>query len=166
MRIKEYKNQKRMEELEEKDKKIEEFKIQKLKVMKNKAETSAKIQKEKEEIILKFEQRKKETKEIDCELIKELFPEDIDLYLRMKVLQNEGLNHSQSSDAKSTDFYRDIVSQQLEQKIQREKINEQNRQKRYDDAKDDESKKLIEIQNAHEREISLKEIELLQSKLH
>ena len=60
------------------------------------------IQKEKEEIIEKFEKSKKQRKEIDCEIIKELFPEDEALYKRMKALQEEGNKYGSKEEEKDT----------------------------------------------------------------
>ena len=55
-RIREYENQKRQEELEEKEKKQEEYKKQKEKLKQIKFEMSMKLDKEKQEIINKFDE--------------------------------------------------------------------------------------------------------------
>ena len=76
MRIAEYQNKLRMDELEEKEKKIQEFKSQKEKLTQQRIETSIGIQKKKEEILTKFENLMKQNKEIDPKTIKEVFPDD------------------------------------------------------------------------------------------
>ena len=56
MRIAEYQNQLRMDELEEKDKKIQEFKTQREKLTQQRIETSIEIQKKKRRNIEKIRQ--------------------------------------------------------------------------------------------------------------
>ena len=92
MRIAEYQNKLRMDELEEKEKKIQEFKSQKEKLTQQRIETSIGIQKKKEEILTKFENLMKQNKEIDPKTIKEVFPDDEELYnkvVEMKRKQKE-----------------------------------------------------------------------------
>ena len=55
MRIAEYQNKLRMEELEEKEKKLQDFKTQREKLTQQRIETSIEIQKKKEEILKKFD---------------------------------------------------------------------------------------------------------------
>ena len=55
MRIAEYQNKLRMDELEEKEKKIKDFKSQRDKLAQQRIETSIGIQKKKEEIMRKFD---------------------------------------------------------------------------------------------------------------
>ena len=47
------------------------------------------MEKEKQELITKFENALKKKKEIDAEIVKELFPEDEELYNRIKNLTNK-----------------------------------------------------------------------------
>ena len=79
-RIKEYENEKRQNELNEKERKQAEYKKQKEKFNQLKQEMSIKLDKEKQEIINKFEDLMKQNKEIQPETIKEMFPDDEDLY--------------------------------------------------------------------------------------
>ena len=83
-RIREYENQKRQEELEEKEKKQEEYKKQKEKLKQIKFEMSMKLDKEKQEIINKFDELMRQNKEITPETIKEMFPDDEELYEKVK----------------------------------------------------------------------------------
>ena len=68
-----------MKEQEEKQK--EQEKLNKLK-----EEMSIKLDKEKQEIINKFEDLMKQNKEIQPDTIKEMFPDDEDLYEKVKKL--------------------------------------------------------------------------------
>ena len=47
------------------------------------------MEKEKQELIIKFENALKKKKEIDAEIVKELFPEDEELYNRIKNMTNK-----------------------------------------------------------------------------
>ena len=87
MRAAEYKNKLRMEELEEKEKKFQDYKNQKEKLTQQRIETSIGIQKKKEEVLKKFENLMKQNKEIDPETIKEIFPDDIELYNKVKEMK-------------------------------------------------------------------------------
>ena len=75
-RINKYKTEKRNEELFEKEKKIEEFKKRKREMIENKTKQTNEMEKEKQELILKFENAFQKKKQIDAEIVKELFPED------------------------------------------------------------------------------------------
>ena len=83
-RINKYKTEKRSEELWEKEKKIEDFKKKKREMIENKTKQTNEMEKEKQELILKFENAFQKKKQIDAEIVKELFPEDQELYKRIK----------------------------------------------------------------------------------
>ena len=87
MRAAEYRNKLRMEELEVKEKKFQDYKNQKEKLTQQRVETSIGIQKKKEEILRKFDNLIKQNKEIDPETIKEIFPDDIELYNKVKEMK-------------------------------------------------------------------------------
>jgi hypothetical protein len=92
LRIQDYKNRLKMEELEEKEKKISEFKLQKELLALQRAQASTEVQKQKEEVVQKFEKLSRQKKEIEPEMIKELFPGDVELYrnvIEMKKKQKE-----------------------------------------------------------------------------
>jgi hypothetical protein len=88
-RQQEYKNHLRMEEINEKDQKIEDFKKQCEKINQQKAQAAIKFQRQKEEIVKKFDNLMKQNKEIEPETIKELFPEDQELYNKIKEMKEK-----------------------------------------------------------------------------
>ena len=67
-----------------KRKKIEDFKKKKREMIENKTKQTNEMEKEKQELILKFENAFQKKKQIDAEIVKELFPEDQELYKRIK----------------------------------------------------------------------------------
>ena len=76
MKIAEYQNKLKMNELEEKEKKIQMFKIQREKLAQQRIETSIGIEKKKEAIMKRFDNLMKQNKEIDPQTIKDVFPDD------------------------------------------------------------------------------------------
>ena len=70
----------------EKEKKIEDFKKQKQKVLDSKAKISEQINKEKTDLINKFEKEMSKKKQIRPSLVKKLFPNDEKLYYKVKVM--------------------------------------------------------------------------------
>ena len=78
-----------MEEINEKDQKIEDFKKQCEKINQQKAQAAIKFQRQKEEIVKKFDNLMKQNKEIEPETIKELFPEDQELYNKIKEMKEK-----------------------------------------------------------------------------
>ena len=72
-RQQEYKNHLRMEEINVKEQKIEDFKRQCEKINQQKAQAAIKFQRQKEEIVKKFDNLMKLNKEIEPETIKELY---------------------------------------------------------------------------------------------
>jgi hypothetical protein len=92
LRIQDYKNKLKMDELEEKERKIYEFKQQREKLARQRQQASTEVQKQKEEAVLKFDKLARQKKEIEPEMIRELFPGDNELYeniKEMKRLQRE-----------------------------------------------------------------------------
>ena len=53
-------------------------------MIENKTKIQNDMEKEKQELIIKFENAFKKKKHIDAEIVKELFPEDEELYNRIK----------------------------------------------------------------------------------
>ena len=88
-RINQYKTERRTEELFEKEQKIENFKKKKKELIENKAKLTNSMEKEKQELIYKFENAFKKKAQIDAEIVKELFPEDEELYGRIKKLTDK-----------------------------------------------------------------------------
>ena len=74
LRIQDYKNRLKMDELEEKERKIYEFRQQRAKLAMQRAQASAEVQKQKEEAVLKFDKLARQKKEIEPEMIRELTP--------------------------------------------------------------------------------------------
>lgn len=79
-RMMEYRNKMMMDELEEKEKKLNDYKVQKAKIAEQKSKTAQDIQKQKEEIISSFDKLMKQNKEFNVESIKKLFPDDEEFY--------------------------------------------------------------------------------------
>ena len=159
-RSKEYRNQKRMEAIEEKDKKIEEYKRQREKLAERKANMAIEIQKQKEEVIRKFDRLIKQKKEVDCELIKELFPEDEELYNKIKAMQEEHQKYMTSETNETKDDkeierkveeYRNKLRAELDRTIREEKEKENERVKAYESETDPTRKQELEKENARQR---------------
>ena len=88
-RINKYKTEKRLEELNEKEQKIEDFKRKKMELIENKAKLTGDMEKEKQILIKKFENTFKKKNQIDAQVVKELFPEDEELYKRIKKMTDK-----------------------------------------------------------------------------
>ena len=73
---------------QKKNKKLK-FKKKKKELMESKAKLTAGVEKEKKELIIKFENSLKNTKQINAEIIKDLFPDDLELYKRIKKLTDK-----------------------------------------------------------------------------
>ena len=78
-----------MEEINVKEQKIEDFKRQCEKINQQKAQAAIKFQRQKEEVVKKFDNLMKQNKEIEPETIKELFPEDEELYNKIKEMKEK-----------------------------------------------------------------------------
>ena len=83
-RMEEYRNKLRMDELEEKDRKILEFKMQKAKLAQQRNDVKKEMEFKKEEILMKVDKLMKQNKELEPKTIKEVFPEDQSLYERIE----------------------------------------------------------------------------------
>ena len=88
-RQQEYKNHLRMEELNVKEQKIEDFKKKCERINQQKAQAAIKFQRQKEEVVKKFDNLMKQNKEIEPETIKQLFPDDEELYNKIKELKDK-----------------------------------------------------------------------------
>ena len=105
-RQQQYKNHLRMEELNVKEQKIEDFKKQCERINQQKTQAAIKFQRQKEEVVKKFDNLMKQNKEIEAETIKELFPEDEELYNKIKEMketqkqEEEKMKKSRVSTAK------------------------------------------------------------------
>ena len=83
-RINQYRTEKRMVELFEKEQKLEDFKKKKRELIENKARLTNGMEREKQLLINKFENTFKKKNQLDAQIVKELFPEDEELYKRIK----------------------------------------------------------------------------------
>ncbi len=88
-RINKYKTEKRTEELWEKEQKIEDFKKKKRELIDNKTKLTGDMEKEKQQLIVKFESAFKKKNQINAEIVKDLFPEDEELYNRIKKMTDK-----------------------------------------------------------------------------
>ena len=88
-RINQYKTEKRMEEIFEKEQKLEDFKKKKRELIENKARLTSGMEKEKQLLISKFENTFKKKNKVDVRIVKELFPEDEELYKRIKKMTDK-----------------------------------------------------------------------------
>ena len=89
LRVQDYRNKLKMDELEEKERKLYEFKQQREKLAWQRAQASAEVQKQKEEAILKFDKLSRQKREIEPEMIRELFPGDNELYENIKEMKRK-----------------------------------------------------------------------------
>ena len=58
-------------------------------MIENKTKQTSEMEKEKQQLIAKFENTFKRKKQIDAEIVKELFPEDEELYNKIKNMTNK-----------------------------------------------------------------------------
>jgi hypothetical protein len=116
-RVQENENKKKMKDLEDKDKKIAEYKDKKASVAEEKQNAVLKIQKEKEDVINRFEKLLKQKSNVDCEIVKELFPEDETFYNKIKELQESYTNKSGNVNDSNNKSQQQHVQLQLEGEI-------------------------------------------------
>ena len=165
-----YKNKKRLNELKEKEKRQENYQKQKSKMEEKRQEISEKIQKEKQNVINKFDKLMKQNKEIEPQIIKELFPDDEELYIKIKSMidqkkkilneENQKKNNEKNIQ-KKIEEYKNKLQRQLNDLIQENKIKENERIQRYENAKNDKEKLMIENNNQKERIAEKVEIDKL-----
>ena len=84
-----YNNIQKIEKLNEKDKKMEDIKNEKMMIEQHKAEIAIEIEKQKYEILNKFGKLMEKKSEINPELIKKVFPEDDLLYEKVVSLREK-----------------------------------------------------------------------------
>ena len=83
LRIQDYKNRLKMDELEEKERKIYEFRQQRAKLAMQRAQASAEVQKQKEEAVLKFDKLARQKKRNRTRNDKKTNPPDIMNYMKI-----------------------------------------------------------------------------------
>ena len=112
-----------MEEIEEKDRKMEEYKRRCDMVNQQKAQAAADGQRKREEMIAKFDKIIKQNKEIEAETVKELFPDDEELYQKIKEMkEKQKQEENKNNDKKSTK--KDIQDDDNQEKTNEEKKEE------------------------------------------
>ena len=87
-RMKEYKFELKEKEIEDKEKRLELMKNEKQKFQKERKRLNIELQNEKSALINKFNNLVKGKSKIDSEIVKELYPEDEELYQKIKNMQN------------------------------------------------------------------------------
>jgi hypothetical protein len=87
-RMKEYKFELKEKEIEDKEKRLELMKHEKQKFQKERKRLNIELQNEKSALINKFNNLVKGKSKIDSEIVKELYPEDEELYQKIKNMQN------------------------------------------------------------------------------
>ena len=88
-KIQEYQNDINKEKIDEKMRRAEEFKEQKLYFLNQKKKMADNIAKQKSEVLLRFDKMMKNNGTISPEIIKELFPDDQELYERIVGIYNK-----------------------------------------------------------------------------
>jgi len=179
-RMKEYKFELKEKEIEEKEKRLELMKSEKLKYQNQKKKLNIDLQNEKDDLKNKFNKLVKGKAKIDIEIVKQLYPEDSELYRKIKNMQNMyrigGINKlitekkkvytTRDDDKKNKSSLRIKNEEEIEKKveefrrrlretisrdIENERINEARRIKNYEEAKTIDDKKAIEEKNKEER---------------
>ena len=179
-RMKEYKFELKEKEIEEKEKRLELIKSEKLKYQNQKKKLNIDLQNEKDDLKNKFNKLVKGKAKIDIEIVKQLYPEDSELYRKIKNMQNMyrigGINKliaekkkvytTRDDDKKNKSSLRVKNEEEIEKKveefrrrlretisrdIENERINEARRIKNYEEAKTIDDKKAIEEKNKEER---------------
>ena len=179
-RMKEYKFELKEKEIEEKEKRLELMKSEKLKYQNQKKKLNIDLQNEKDDLKNKFNKLVKGKAKIDVEIVKQLYPEDSELYRKIKNMQNMyrigGINKlitekkkvytTRDDDKKNKSSLRIKNEEEIEKKveefrrrlretisrdIENERINEARRIKNYEEAKTIDDKKAIEEKNKEER---------------
>ena len=68
---------------------MDEYKLKKQKLRDNKSKLTDSIEKEKQQLIFRFESVLQKNKPIDAEVVRKLFPDDKKLYEKVKNMQDE-----------------------------------------------------------------------------
>lgn len=180
-RIKKYNFELKEKEMEEKEKKIDLMKNEKIKFQNERKKMNVELQNEKYLLMNKFNHLIKGKSKINVEVIKQLYPEDEQLYKKIKNMENiykigdikeepvkkEKLKeNSTKNDFNKTKFvfkkkndeiekrvveFRQKLREKLKKDIETERINESRRIKDYEEATTIQDKQTIEQKNKLER---------------
>ena len=129
LRIQDYKNKIKMDELEEKERKFNEFKQQREKLALQRAQASMEVQKQKEEAMAKFDKLARQNREIEPEMIREMFPGDNELYENVKEMKKQQReiekniiqkmdNYDKKNKSMSNTYYNDRKKLALEESVE------------------------------------------------
>ena len=183
-RMKEYKYELKCKEIEDKEKRIEQMKNEQNKFREQKKMLNRQMQNEKTELRNKFNNLVKGKSKIDSEIVKKLYPDDEELYQKIKNMQknyelnnndnqnkNENYKTERDNRAKSAsqkkkeeeiekrvEEFRKILREEISKEIENERNKEKKRIKEYEEAKTVEDKKRIEQKNNQERKESNQKI--------
>jgi len=104
-RMKEFKFELKEKEIEDKEKRFEFMKTEKQKFQNERKKLNIELQNEKYALITKFNNLVKGKSKIDSEIVKQLYPEDKELYAKIKNMQNiynlGSLNEEESDDERN-----------------------------------------------------------------
>ena len=120
-RMKEYKFELKEKEIEDKEKRIELMKNEKQKFQNQKKKLNMELQNEKYNLINKFNNLVKGKSKIDSEIVKQLYPEDEELYKKIKNMQKTYQLSSMQEEAKEKKILIKILKMIKEQKVLQER---------------------------------------------
>ena len=187
-RMKEYKFNLKEKEIEEKEKRLDFMKTQKLKFLNEKKRLNIELRNEKDALINRYNKLVKGKSKIDSEIVKQLYPEDEELYKKVRNMQtiyNLGniskIVEEKDKDAstiidnnldkcvykrkkegeeieKKVEIFRKRLREGITKDIETERFNEERRIRAYEEAVTIEDKKQIEQKNKMERSFFGKKI--------
>ena len=187
-RMKEYKFNLKEKEIEEKEKRLDFMKTQKLKFLNEKKRLNIELRNEKDALINRYNKLVKGKSKIDSEIVKQLYPEDEELYKKVRNMQtiyNLGniskIVEEKDKDAstridnnldkcvykrkkegeeieKKVEIFRKRLREGITKDIETERFNEERRIRAYEEAVTIEDKKQIEQKNKMERSFFEKKI--------
>ena len=187
-RMKEYKFNLKEKEIEEKEKRLDFMKTQKLKFLNEKKRLNIELRNEKDALINRYNKLVKGKSKIDSEIVKQLDPEDEELYKKVRNMQtiyNLGniskIVEEKDKDAstridnnldkcvykrkkegeeieKKVEIFRKRLREGITKDIETERFNEERRIRAYEEAVTIEDKKQIEQKNKMERSFFGKKI--------
>ena len=187
-RMKEYKFNLKEKEIEEKEKRLDFMKTQKLKFLNEKKRLNIELRNEKDALINRYNKLVKGKSKIDSEIVKQLYPEDVELYKKVRNMQtiyNLGniskIVEEKDKDAstiidnnldkcvykrkkegeeieKKVEIFRKRLREGITKDIETERFNEERRIRAYEEAVTIEDKKQIEQKNKMERSFFGKKI--------
>ena len=187
-RMKEYKFNLKEKEIEEKEKRLDFMKTQKLKFLNEKKRLNIELRNEKDALINRYNKLVKGKSKIDSEIVKQLYPEDEELNKKVRNMQtiyNLGniskIVEEKDKDAstiidnnldkcvykrkkegeeieKKVEIFRKRLREGITKDIETERFNEERRIRAYEEAVTIEDKKQIEQKNKMERSFFGKKI--------